>query len=246
MKQAIVFTVLTLIVETAFGHVDVMSGSTDGNGRFEYFVVNHCHVSNEVILNSGENAGVYLAEGPANWSVEIRAEETVFFTDDPDAYILLGGSATFVLYSEYVHSTYQQYPFWRIDRLGRETIVDYIYVVAPAPEPPFIPAIIDLAPDTLNLKGKRKWIAAYIEPPEGYDVEDIEISTITLNKDDFELEAEFGEVQEGVLMVKFPCEQVKTILEAGQIELAVRGELTDGTFFKGTDTIKVIDKDAGP
>ena len=206
MKQAIVFTVLTLIVETAFGHVAILSSSTDGNGRFEYEVANWCNASNEEFLPFGDNAGVYHAEGPANWSVEIRAEDTVFFTDDPSLYIPIGGSATFVLYSEYTYSTYVKLPIWRLGRDLREHIVGYQNVLGPAPEPPFIPAIIDLAPDTLNMKGKRKWIAAYIESPEGYDVGDIEISTITLNKDDFEVEAEFGEVQEGVLMVKFPCE----------------------------------------
>ncbi len=119
------------------------------------------------------------------------------------------------------------------------------WALGPVMEPSMIPAAIDLEPDTLNLKSKRKWITAYIEPPEDYDVEDIDISTVVLKKDDFEVGGEYGEFQEGVLMVKFPCGEVKSVLELGEIELTVYGELTDSTLFEGTDTIKVRDKDGG-
>lgn len=118
-------------------------------------------------------------------------------------------------------------------------------VLGPLPESTVIPTTVDLDPDTLNLKSKRKWITAYIEPPEGYDVEDIDINTVVLKKDDFEVGGEYGEFQEGVLMVKFPCEEVKSVLEPGEIELTVCGELTDSTLFEGTGTIKVRDKDDG-
>jgi len=83
----------------------------------------------------------------------------------------------------------------------------------------------------------------YIEPPESYDIEDIDISTVVLKKDDFEVGGEYGKFQEGMLMVKFPCEEVKSILEPGEIELTVGGELADGTLFEGTNTITVKDKD---
>jgi hypothetical protein len=35
---------------------------------------------------------------------------------------------------------------------------------------------------------------------------------------------------------------VKEILETGEVELTVNGYLVDGSYFEGTDIIKVIDK----
>jgi len=43
-------------------------------------------------------------------------------------------------------------------------------------------AIIDINPDTLNLKSKGNWITAYIELPEDYTVADIGIDSIILSK----------------------------------------------------------------
>lgn len=107
---------------------------------------------------------------------------------------------------------------------------------------------INIDPDTLNLKSKGKWITCYIELPEGYDVADIDVSTIMLNEQvSAELQpSEIGDYDDdGIadLMVKFNRAAVQEILEAGdEVEITVTGELTDGTPFEGTDTIRVIDK----
>ncbi|MHC4792615.1 MAG: hypothetical protein ACYS8Y_14540 [Planctomycetota bacterium] len=50
------------------------------------------------------------------------------------------------------------------------------------------------------------------------------------------------EEKEQVAMVKFKRSEVQSILEVGEVELAIGGELTDGTRFEGTDTIRVINK----
>ena len=42
--------------------------------------------------------------------------------------------------------------------------------------------------------------------------------------------------------MSFSREDVQSILSIGDIELTITGQLTDGTVFEGTDTIKVIDK----
>ena len=114
--------------------------------------------------------------------------------------------------------------------------------------PPTIEAAIDIDPDTLNLNSKGKWITCYIELPENYDVEDIDVSTIKLNN---QVPAEShptgigDEDDDGVpdLMVKFDREAVQKILQAGdEVDITVTGELKDETSFEGSDTIRVIDK----
>jgi len=104
-------------------------------------------------------------------------------------------------------------------------------------------ATVDIDPDTLNLKSRGRWITCYIELPEGYDVLDIDVDTVTLSYGGDEVTAEWGDVQDGVLMVKFDRSEVAGILSpGGAVELTVTGELTDGTSFEGSDTIRVISK----
>ena len=111
-----------------------------------------------------------------------------------------------------------------------------------------VPATIDIDPNTLNPKSKGKWITAYIELPEGYDVSSIDVGTVMLN-DLVPAEphpTEIGDYDDdGIadLMVKFDMAAVQEILEGGdEVEIIVAGELTDGTPFEGSDTISVIDK----
>ena len=107
---------------------------------------------------------------------------------------------------------------------------------------------IDINPDTLNLNSNGKWITCYIELPEGYDVEDIDVSTIWLNG---LVPAESSPTgigdcdDDGIpeLMVKFDRAAVQGILNAGdEVDIIVTGELNDGTPFAGSDTIRVINK----
>ncbi|UCE38375.1 MAG: SBBP repeat-containing protein [Thermoplasmata archaeon] len=99
-------------------------------------------------------------------------------------------------------------------------------------------AIIDIDPDTLNLKSKGRWITCYIDLP-GYDVNDIDIGTILLEDT---ISAEWGDVQNDTLMVKFDRSEVEDLLSPGNYNLKVTGELTDGIEFKGfSDEIRVIE-----
>ena len=111
-----------------------------------------------------------------------------------------------------------------------------------------IEATININPDTLNLKRKGKWITAYLELPEGYDVADIDVSTILLN-DSVPAEEKPNSVgdydDDGIidLMVKFNGDAVMNLLEVGEeVEITVSGELNDGPQFEGKDKIKVINK----
>ena len=105
---------------------------------------------------------------------------------------------------------------------------------------------IDINPDTLNLESKGKWITCYIELPEGYDMNNVDVSTVMLN---WQVQAENHPTEIGDydndgnadLMVKFDRSEVQEILECGDnVAITIIGELTDGAQFEGTDYIRVI------
>lgn len=120
-----------------------------------------------------------------------------------------------------------------------------------------IPTTIDFDPDTLNLRSKGKWITAYVELPEGYDVSDIDVSTVMLNNTipislldvpaPKPVPTEIGDYDEdGIpdLMVRFDRALVQLFIcnqgiRYGEVSLTITGELSDGTPFEGTDVIFV-------
>lgn len=121
---------------------------------------------------------------------------------------------------------------------GNETNWDYVTIKYP--EKVIFKATINIDPDTLNLKSKGKWITAYIDLLQGYDVNNINISTVMLND---AIPAEWGNVQNTTLMVKFDRSDVEDMIgsPAEEVTLMVTGQLFDGTEFQGSDTIRVID-----
>jgi len=106
-------------------------------------------------------------------------------------------------------------------------------------EKPILQPIIDIDPNTLNLKSKGRWITCYITLNDPYDVNDIDISTILLEDT---IPAEWGDVQGTTLMVKFDRSEVEDMLSPNTYNLKVTGELIDGTSFEGySDEIRVIE-----
>lgn len=109
-----------------------------------------------------------------------------------------------------------------------------------------IPVTIDIDPNTFNLKDKSKWITCYIELPQGFNVSNITINSIQLNRivpaqsqpikiGDYD----FDSIPD--LMVKFSKSAVAQILQRGNnVEITVSSELFDGTRFEGIDFIRVI------
>ncbi|MCJ2670129.1 MAG: hypothetical protein LN416_06435 [Candidatus Thermoplasmatota archaeon] len=117
-------------------------------------------------------------------------------------------------------------------------------------------ADIDFDPDMLNLKSKGRWATVYIELPDGYDVGEIDASTVLL-EDAISpvLDQKYGFVAhdvsyvvdhdgDGIMerMLKFLRSEVHAIVSPGVYNFKVSGELEDGTEFEGySDPITVID-----
>ncbi|MEW6592213.1 MAG: hypothetical protein AB1305_00770 [Candidatus Hadarchaeota archaeon] len=116
--------------------------------------------------------------------------------------------------------------------------------------PKRIEAVVDIKPDTLNLKSNGKWITAYIELPIGQDVSDIDVSTVLLEG---VVPAELHPTSigdhdvDGVpdLMVKFDRSAVQSLLSPGTVTLKVTGRV-GALDFEGSDEISVIAPGKGP
>ncbi len=113
-----------------------------------------------------------------------------------------------------------------------------------------IEADVEIEPKTLNLQSKGGWLNCHIWLPEDYNVSDIEPNSVVLESEPNDIYAEwiwYNEKQ-NIVMAKFNRSEVQQILdvediiEIGEAELTVRGELDNGMVFVGTDTIRVIDK----
>lgn len=129
-----------------------------------------------------------------------------------------------------------------------DSIIQYILLTTPK-----IIGTFEACPRVLNLQSKGKWITAFIELPEGYDVDDIKVTTILLNDTvpaELRLVAIGDYDEDGIpdLMVKFDRAQVASyILDNIDMEerfmtitLTITGYLNDDTMFQGSDTIRII------
>lgn len=102
-------------------------------------------------------------------------------------------------------------------------------------------ATIEIEPETVNL-GSNGVITAFIEPATDYSLAEIDISTVQCAG----AKATKGTLANGKLIVKFNQEELQNIIPAEEVLLAVGGQLTDGRWFYGIDTVRVIDPGAGP
>ncbi len=121
-----------------------------------------------------------------------------------------------------------------------------------------IGALVDMNPDSLNTNSKGRWVTVYITLPEGYDVGQIEASTIAITslagescQQDYKQAADLSfppqigdRDEDGIpdLTVKFDCQMLIANLCLGDVAVTVEGTLSTGQNFKGTDHIRVLDR----
>ena len=102
---------------------------------------------------------------------------------------------------------------------------------------------VRIMPKTLNLSSKGNYINCNIAIEDGYDITDIDVSTIMLNGQILPEWTGLDE-EDQKLIVKFDREQTEKMLSGteGEVSLSVKGKLTSGQDFEGTDTINVMTK----
>jgi len=122
-----------------------------------------------------------------------------------------------------------------IDAAENPEQIGHGYFSNMSPPPPAITATVNIKPDSLNMKNKGQWIKAYIKLSEGYDVGDIDVSTILLNNT---IPAISSRVIENKLTVRFDRTEVMALLSVGEATLTITGEV-NGTPFEASGTIRV-------
>lgn len=124
-------------------------------------------------------------------------------------------------------------------------------VLKPKLEP--VPAMVDVKPDTLNKASQGGTVTAYIEIL-GYDVNDIDVSTVILSTINGKISAQLSSTEVGDydsdgipdLMVKFDKQAVIGIVDIGDhVKLTISG-MVSGLKFEGSDEIRVNGKEETP
>lgn len=141
-----------------------------------------------------------------------------------------------------------------VNKDGTPRVLAQDIQVQDIPDFPFVVTTLDslsadmeIDPETLNLSSKGNWITCYIQFPEAYYIANIDSSTILLNGEIHPARLFAGDEEdiEQILMIKFARSELQKMLEPGNVELIVTGELFDGTSFECRNTIRVIDKGKG-
>jgi hypothetical protein len=100
---------------------------------------------------------------------------------------------------------------------------------------------VKIRPETLHLTSTGRWITCNIWMPEDCNVTDINTSTVYLEHQVQPVWIWFNQKQ-NMMITKFNRSEIQNILKPSEVELSLSGHFLDGTYFEGTDTIKVINK----
>jgi len=132
-----------------------------------------------------------------------------------------------------------------VDKAGNSASISVTFNVKP------ISATVDVKPDTLNKDSKsdKNAVTVYIELPSEFDVNAIDLSTVTLSTAKGSVEAQLSPTavgdydRDGVLdrMVKFDRQAVITLVDIGEkVKITISGKVA-GVAFEGSDEIRVIE-----
>lgn len=105
--------------------------------------------------------------------------------------------------------------------------------------PMTIEAQIRIKPRVLNLYSHGRFVFCTIRLPDGYDVTDIDRSSILL-QNEIEPRRVFISQRYRCAFAIFNRTDLQPILSPGRVELSLTGRLTDGPLFEGTNYIWVI------
>ncbi|MBN1457377.1 MAG: hypothetical protein JW912_05960 [Sedimentisphaerales bacterium] len=118
-----------------------------------------------------------------------------------------------------------------------------------------IDALVDIHPDTLNMKSNGRYVTAFITLPDGYDVADIDPATIQITNisgdeiTDFPIDDSFipvvGDHDEDEILdltVKFDRQALVLLIQIGDKTITIEGDTLSGDHFIGSDTIRVINR----
>jgi len=105
---------------------------------------------------------------------------------------------------------------------------------------PVIEATVRIEPETLNLNSEGVF-TAFVMLPEGYDVKDIDVSTV-LCEGATAVRGVVSEIDTGKFIAKFDRQNLVDVVADDEVMLTVTGQLNDGTRFEGSDAIRVINK----
>jgi hypothetical protein len=97
---------------------------------------------------------------------------------------------------------------------------------------------VEIYPPVINLKSKGNWITTFLYFPEGYNVADVNSATLRLEGDIQQQWIWFDE-ESGLVMARFPRQDVQGLLSVDDVELTVTGFFMNGTAFKGTGLVRV-------
>jgi len=111
-------------------------------------------------------------------------------------------------------------------------------IVAVPKEITTIPAMIDIKPETLNLKNRSPWITSLLWLPEEYDLYEIDTQSIMLEGSIAASKVVIDD-ETNTMVIKFPREALQDALVPGELILTVIGQFYDGTTFEGSDMIRV-------
>lgn len=135
--------------------------------------------------------------------------------------------------------------------------VDHYPLMKPwIPTPATVTVTVDICPKVLDLRSKGKWITVHIELPEGYNVNDVNVSSILLNNTipvKPKPTAIGDHDRDGIsdLMVKFGRGEVISYILAHvslkglckerfmTVTLTITGKFNNGTQLQGSKTIKI-------